>query len=398
MRKGSLLGAGAAVLAILLVGYFLRLPGESSSASPEAARGALSVTQVPASPEEDVTSALDDPSAEGLPAPLVDETRLVSGGPPPDGIPALDDPRFDRAADVDFLEPDEPVLAVSIDGEDRAYPVQILIWHEIVNDTLGDTPVAITYCPLCNSALAFDRRAAGRVLSFGVSGLLYNSDLVMFDRQTESLWPQLEGRAVAGVLTGTTLTAHPVQTVPWQEWRRAHPEALVLNRDTGHDRPYGQNPYIGYDEPDTDPFLLDVEADGRLPAKERVVGLGTGPDAVAITTGRLLQEGTRRTTVKGEPVVLFARRGLASALDRANVADGRDVGTTGAFSPTVQGRDLTFQRRGAVFVDDQTGSTWTVLGRAQAGPLAGTQLRAVPHVDTFWFAWALFQPDTALLR
>ena len=367
-------------------------------AAPDTARGStVPVEQVPGSPAEDVPSALDDPADARLPTPLVDVDRLISGGPPPDGIPAIDEPRFTTADQVDFLAESEPVLALDLDGIARAYPVQVVIWHEIVNDTVGGTPLAVTYCPLCNSALAFDRRAAGRVLTFGVSGRLYNSDLVMFDRQTKSLWPQLEGRAVAGVLTGTELAAITVQTVPWGVWRDAHPRGQVLTRDTGYDRDYGRNRYVGYDQPDTDPFLLDVEADDRLPAKTRVVGLGEGAAAVAVVTSELQDDGVREVTVDSSPVVLLALPGLASALDTAEVADGRDVGVTGAFSPVVNGQRVTFRRVEAGFVDDQTGSAWSVLGRATSGPLAGTQLDRVRHVDTFWFAWVLFQPDTDLV-
>ncbi len=360
-------------------------------------RASVPAEQATGSAVEDVPSALDDPADPELPAPLVDVDRLISGGPPPDGIPSIDRPVFTTADEVDFLTSDEPVLAVEVGGVARAYPVQVVIWHEIVNDTVGGTPVAVTYCPLCNSAVAFDRRAADRVLTFGVSGRLYNSDLVMFDRQTESLWPQLEGRAVAGVLTGTELAPVTVQTVPWGEWRRAHPRGQVLTRDTGYDRDYGRNPYVGYDDPGTDPFLLDVSADDRLPAKTRVVGLGDGPDAVAVTAESLQADGVRELVVGGEAVVLFGRPGLTSALDAGQVADGRDVGATGAFAPTTDGRSLTFRRTAAGFVDRQTGSTWSILGAAQSGPLTGTRLAPVRRVDTFWFAWVLFQPDTALL-
>lgn len=386
------------VLALVLTACAAGTTDESASSREAARPRSVQVDQIAGSAAEDVTSALDDPDADDLPDPLIDVDRLISGGPPPDGIPAISEPKFDRAADVDFLEPDEPVLALEVDGVPRAYPVQVLIWHEIVNDTIGDVPVVVTYCPLCNSALAFDRRAADRVLTFGVSGRLYNSDLVMFDRQTESLWPQIEGRAVAGVLTGTELETYPVQTVPWAAWAEANPDALVLNRDTGFDRGYGRNPYIGYDEPGEDPFLLDVEADGRLAAKERVVGLGEGADAVAVVASRLQRAGALELEVSGEPVVLFARKGLRSALDTATIAAGRDVGVTGAFSPVVDGQRLTFERRGDAFIDTQTGSTWTVLGVAEDGPLTGSRLPRVQHVDTFWFAWALFQPDTTIRR
>lgn len=398
MRSIRRHGAWPALLALVLTACGSAGSSGTDYGSESGGGTSVTVSQIPGSPEEDVTSALTDPDAEDLPEPLVDVDRLISGGPPPDGIPSVDDPKFDRARTVDFLEPDEPVVALSLEGQERAYPVQILIWHEIVNDTVGDVPVVVTYCPLCNSALAFDRRAADRVLTFGVSGRLLNSDLVMFDRQTESLWPQLEGRAVAGVLTGTELTAYPIQTVPWKEWSDANPDGLVLNRDTGHDRRYGQNPYVGYDEVGTDPFLLDVEADDRLPAKEPVVGLGDGPDAVAVTTARLLEEGTFGLDLGGKPVVLFGQHGLNSALDRATIAAGRDVGVTAAFSPVVGGQRLTFSSTEDGFVDAETGTTWSVLGTATAGELVGERLEPVRHVDTFWFSWALFQPDTAMIR
>jgi len=391
-RPWRWLAALAVVLAGCSTGGNDTMPVDVPTAAPSPVR------QVPDSPREDVPSALDHPDDERLPDPLVDVSRLVNGGPPPDGIPALDTPSFLPADAVDFLDPREPVLAFELDGVARAYPVQILLWHEIINDTVAGVPVAVTYCPLCNSALAFDRRAAGRVLTFGVSGRLYNSNLVMFDRQTRSLWPQLEGRAVAGVLTGTPLQAFPVQTVPWREWRRAHPHGQVLSRETGYRRDYGRNPYLSYDDPNTSPFLLDVEADARLPAKERVIGIGSGSDAVTVTTERLLRDGVLEVTVDGKPVVLFAQSGLASALDRANVSDGRDVGATGAFSPIVGGQHLTFRRGSGGFVDEQTESTWSMLGAASSGPRAGQRLRAVPHVDTFWFAWVLFQPNTRLVK
>ncbi len=398
-RGSSRLCAGSVLLALSVTACTSGSRAAESDRGPaRPSREPVPVAQIPGSPEENVPSALANPAAQGLPRPLVDVRRLVSGGPPPDGIPSINEPKFDRARDVDYLASREPVLALEIGGVARAYPVQVLIWHEIVIDTVGRVPVVVTYCPLCNSALAFDRRAAGRVLNFGVSGRLYNSDLVMFDRQTRSLWPQIEGRAVAGVLTGTKLRAYPVQTVPWGEWRDAHPDDLVLNRDTGYDRAYGQNPYKAYDQPNTKPFLLDVDPDGRLPAKARIVGLGEGRDAVAVTADRLLRDGTLELSVAGSPVVLFAEPGQASALDRASIASGRDVGATGAFSPLLSGRHLTFVRRDGAFVDRQTGTTWSVLGRAERGPLTGSRLRPVTLVDTFWFAWALFQPATRIVR
>jgi Protein of unknown function (DUF3179) len=358
----------------------------------------VELPQAPTSPRESVPAALEDPDASGLPAPLVDADRLISGGPPPDGIPAVDRPKFLRPSQVGFLEPAEPVLAVEVAGEARAYPVQILIWHEIVNDTVGGVPIAVTYCPLCNSALAFDRRAAGRVLDFGTSGLLYNSDLVMYDRQTRSLWPQIEGRAVAGVLTGTELSTYLVSTVTWREWRSTHPDDWVLSRDTGHPRDYGRNPYVGYDQANTDPFLFDGVADPRLPPKTRVITLRAGDDAVAVTLDRVAADRVLEVSLDDRPIVLFAQPGLASALDGRDIAAGKRVAATGAFEPALDGRRLTFRADGDRIIDVQTGSQWSVLGEPTEGPLRGRRLKAVQHVDTFWFAWAAFQPDTRLIQ
>ena len=198
-------------------------------------------------------SALDRMDDPELPDPLIDPAAVVSGGPPPDGIPPIDDPRFLDVAEVDLLADTEPVVVLSLDGDTRAYPVQILTWHEIVNDVVAGRPVTVTYCPLCNSALAFERTVGERVLSFGTSGRLYLSNLVMYDRQTESLWPQAEGRAVAGVLTGTELDRLPVALLPWGQFRDGFPDAVVLSRETGDARDYGSNPYVGYDDVEASP-------------------------------------------------------------------------------------------------------------------------------------------------
>ena len=371
--------------------------GSGGGTGGEAAPKPVVLDQLTASPKEDVTSALRDPSAPGLPRPLVDPLELRAGGPPPDGIPAIDEPRFQRAGEVGWLEDDEPVLSFEHGEDARAYPVQIMTWHEIVNDTVGGLPVAVSYCPLCNSAVAYDRRLGHRVLDFGTSGLLYRSALVMYDRQTESLWSHFSGQAVAGLLTGEELGVHPVSTVSWSDFRAAHPDGWVLSQETGFSRDYGRNPYPGYDDVDTSPFLFQGEVDGRLAAKERVLGIERAGEAVAVRMGPLLETGVAALDVGGEQLVAWAKPGTASALDAPTVAGGRDVGATGVFHPVVDGRTLTFAPQGAGFVDEQTGSQWDVLGRAVAGPLAGSQLEAVPHVDTFWFAWAAYLPHSRIV-
>lgn len=399
---GSCRMRAAAALAVVVALVGTACGGDVATGDPgsDVAEGPPTVTveRSEESPEEDVPSALDAISQEGLPEPLVDGSDLIDGGPPPDGIPAIDEPTFHRAGDVDFLAEDEPVLAVEVDGEARAYPVQVMIWHEIVNDTLAGVPVAITYCPLCNTAVGVERTLDdGRVLSFGTSGRLYRSSLVMYDRQTESLWTHFDGTAVAGALTGTELPRVPVQTIAWSTWRDEHPEGLVLSRDTGHDRDYGRNPYPGYDDVGTDPFLFDGEPDDRLPAKERVVGFAQDEEPTAVRLEPLLEEGVVTTEVDGRPVVVWAEPGTSSALEGRTVDDGRDVGATGVFVAEHDGAGLTFRRTADGFVDDRTGSRWNVLGEAVEGPLAGARLTPLEHVDTFWFAWAAFAPDTAVL-
>jgi hypothetical protein len=340
---------------------------------------------------------LRDPTDPGLPRPLVDTTQILSGGPPPDGIPAIDHPKFQRANQVNWIADQEPVLALSIGNDTRAYPVQVLIWHEIVNDTVGGVPVAVTYCPLCNTAIAYGRLNGSRVLSFGTSGELYDSDLVMYDRQTQSLWVQFLGEAVAGVLTGTELADYPVQTISWKEWRGTHPDSWVLSKDTGFDRPYGTNPYTGYDNIGASPFLFRGRLDTRFAAMTRVVGIRVGSDAVAIPLAVLVHRRALNVEVGGQPLVVFWSGGTSSALDSSSIAAGRDVGSTGVFLASLDAEPLSFRASVGGFRDLQTGSAWNLLGQGIAGPLRGRALTPVAHDDTFWFVWAVFLPQTRLL-
>ncbi|MGD9702891.1 MAG: DUF3179 domain-containing protein [Ilumatobacteraceae bacterium] len=361
--------------------------------------GEVVIEQVGESEIEDTPSGLmaaRGGDVAGLPEPLVPLSELRSGGPPPDGIPSIDEPRFLPAAGVDFLADNEPVMAVDVGGDARAYPVQILIWHEIVNDTVGGVPLAVTYCPLCNSAVAYDRRVDGRVVSFGTSGLLWNSALVMYDRQTETLWSHFNGEAIVGMLIGTDLETFPVATVPWGVWRDAHPDGLVLSRDTGFDRNYGSNPYPGYDDVTSEPFLFEGDVDGRFTAMTRVVGIERDDEAVAVPLVLLRERGVVPVDVAGQELTVWWAPGTVSALDEGAIVDGDDIGATGVFVPVVDGAALTFTFSGGDFIDDQTGSTWNLLGMAVGGPLVGQQLEPVTHVDTFWFAWSAFRPDTSV--
>jgi hypothetical protein len=324
-------------------------------------------------------------------------SEFSSGGPPRDGIPPIDEPKpTSQAAAEKWLLEREPVLVVELGGQVRAYPIQILIWHEIVNDTLGGRPIAVTYCPLCNSSLVFDRRVAGRLLTFGTTGNLRRSDLVMWDRQTESWWQQLSAEAVVGELTGTRLKVLPSQTLSWADYKRIHPGGDVLSRDTGVERDYGANPYAGYDKPDSEPFLFDGETDDRLPPKERVVAIFARDETVVVPFSRLVREPVVQTEAGGRPVVVFYKRGVLSPLDAPSIDISSDVGTAAAFDARLDGRRLSFERRDGGFVDGKTGSRWDIAGRAVGGELAGERLKPVRHDQQFWFALAAFVPDARI--
>lgn len=326
----------------------------------------------------------------------VEPNELMSGGPGKDGIPAIDNPKFVTVDEADaMLVDDEPVIVVTVGDDARAYPVQILLWHEIVNDVVGGSPLAVTYCPLCNSAIAFERELDGTVYDFGVSGLLRNSDLVMYDRQTESWWQQFTGEAIVGALTGAVLEFVPASTISFEDFRETHPEGLVLSRDTGYDRDYGRNPYAGYDSTSR-PFLFDGDTDGRLPPAERVVAVEINGENVAYPFSALEQERVIEDSVGGTNIVVFFTAGTKSALDESAITLSRDVGASGVFFPEVDGRALTFERDDDRIVDRETGSKWSILGQATGGPLEGATLTPVVHGDHFWFAWAAFKPDTRI--
>jgi hypothetical protein len=350
----------------------------------------------------DGPSALSDAANPELPQPLIDPAEIISGGPPPDGIPPIDTPQFVSVEEADgWLTDRDPVVYLAIGDEVHAYPVQVLIWHEIVNDTVDGVPVAVTYCPLCNSAVSYERTIDGVETTFGTSGRLYASALVMYDRATESLWTHFDGRAVVGVLTGRTLDPLPSPLLAWSEFAAAFPDALVLDRNgTGFDRPYGENPYAGYDDPESTPFLFRGDVDDRARAKQRVVGVAVDGAARAWTLEAVSGDTAvaTNTSVGDVPLAIFWKVGQVTALETELIVSGRDVGSVGVFSPTVDGQVLTFTADGEDFFDVETESQWDLTGTAVSGPLAGTRLEQVHHLDTFWFAWSTYQPGTDLVE
>jgi hypothetical protein len=246
-------------------------------------------------------------------------SEIVSGGPPRDGIPSIDDPSFHRVAGETELEPREPVITLELEGEiPRAYPIRYLTWHEIVNDEVGGIPVAVTFCPLCNSGITFDRRTQAGVLEFGVSGKLRHSDMIMYDRETGSWWQQAVGEAIVGDLTGMHLATLPSWMESWELYAQRNPDGLVMAQPTGFARDYGANPYVRYDSSDR-PFLYNGEMPPHgIGPLERVVRVGDR----AWPMVRLSREGR----IEEAGVVLTWQAGQASALDSRVIAEGRDVG------------------------------------------------------------------------
>lgn len=275
---------------------------------------------------------------------LIPVEQIHSGGPGKDGIPAIDKPDFLTASTATFLRYEDPVLGMTHGGVAHAYPIGILNWHEVVNDRFGNDPVVISYCPLCGTGVAFDARVDGRALSFGVSGLLYNSDVLLYDRQTLSLWSQLLGKAISGPLKGRHLTMLPVTHTTWADWRKTHPATKVLSASTGHIRPYARDPYYGYEKTEDLMFPVEFRSAGFHP-KERVLGVKIGDQ------------------MKAYPFVELGK-------------------TSGSFTDRLGDTVLSIR------FDPKA-------ARATAHRADGTQVAAVVG---YWFAWYTFNPKTAVFH
>lgn len=328
---------------------------------------------------------------------VIDLNELIVGIPvsdPRDRIPPIDEPNFDSVENIDWIQDQEPGVLVEIEDDVRFYPLSIMTRHEIVNDEIGGVPVAVTYCPLCNTALAFDRRFEGEVLRLGVSGLLRMSDLVMWDLQSQSLWQQITGEAIVGEHAGDSLTPIPSAIVRWADFKVNHPDGLAMTQDQGFGTNYGRNPYEFYSS-SARPFLFRGEADDRFPALSRVVGVTMEEGDKAYPFSELSEVRVVNDEINGQPVAVFwGAEDTADALDASEIAEARGIGTGIAYNPVVDGQLLTFESVGDTeFVDNETGSTWTILGRAVEGELEGAELEILPHKNEFWFAWSAFFPD-----
>ncbi len=329
--------------------------------------------------------------------------EILTGGPPRDGIPAIDSPKF-VSADVasEWLEDQEPVVALIMEGMARAYPLQILMYHEIVNDEVGGVPVAVTFCPLCNTSIVFERALVqdGKtlVLDFGTTGRLRKSDLVMYDRQSETWWQQFSGKGIIGDLTHVELGRVPSQIISFAQFKMAYPQGSVLSQETGFKRPYGNNPYRGYDAIDNNPFLFRGDVDPRLPAMERVLSIRAGGKTQLLPLSGLAKNPVVNLSIDDNPSVVLAATTAASALDAGKISESRQVPAAAAYLATVDGQSLTFELRGEVVVDQQTSSEWNAFGFSTQGELAGTQLQQLDDGVHFAFAWLAFDPDATIIN
>ena len=288
------------------------------------------------------------------------------------------------------------MIVVAVADQTRAYPLQILMYHEIVNDHLNGKPLSVTFCPLCNASIVFERNLDGVVLDFGTTGRLRKSDLIMYDRQTESWWQQFTGTAIVGRHAGAVLKRYPASIVAYRDYKSAYPDGEVLSQDTGHRRPYGRNPYRGYDSIDDQPFLFKDPVDTRLPPMEYVLNISIDGVHRLYPFSSFEQSPVINDQVNGKPVVVFSRNGTYSALDGESIAGSRQMASATAFSRQAGERVLNFLLRDGRIVDDETGSSWNILGQAIDGPLTGHTLDSTPSGVHFAFAWLAFNPDSEI--
>jgi hypothetical protein len=320
---------------------------------------------------------------------IVPLDQIVSGGPPPDGIPSIDDPKFISIQEADkYLEDSELVLGLNINGDIRVYPLQILVWHEIVNDKVGDIPVAVTYCPLCFTNQVFNRtivddKGKAVILEFGTSGKLYNSNLVMYDRTSKSLWSQAMAQGIVGKYSEVKLERIPFDVTYWKEWNQLYPESKVLSRDTGSTRPYGADPYGDY-YTNGDMLFPVSNRDDKLGLKEIVIGFENNGQYKAYKLQEIENKKVINDQVNGKPITLFS---LHPFMVRA-------------YDPVLDGQILGFSynAKNQNFIDKQTNSLWNFEGKSISGQMKGKQLTRLPFDEGFWFEWVAFHPKTELYK
>lgn len=370
------------VLSLLLLSTLIVACSFAASSGDSAGRGILGGTNTDHHSVDLADIHFDTFDGLSIPLSTIAEETMLSLR---DRIPPLDDVRYETAGEGAWLDAGDLVLGYAAkDGASYAYPARILNFHEIVNQELGGEPVLISYCPLCRSGVVYSRRVDDRVLSFGNTSALYQSDLVMYDRETLSYWFQVAGEAIVGDLTGSRLEALPSVMTTWAEWLMLHPDTLVLSRDTGFSRTYGGDAFQGIEAfLDRGDFVFPVDedmVDDRLAASELVLGVEVAGEARAYPLASL-KDGAFNDVVGGTPIAVFSRELGPLAL---------------AFDARLGDRVLTFRWDGRQIVDGETGSAWSLQGEAVQGQLAGQHLQQLPARTAFWFSYVTAFPTATV--
>jgi len=327
---------------------------------------------------------------------------------PKGSFPTLDTPKFvNKTEGLKMFFAKEPVITVVINGVAKAYSLNILTMHEIANDELEGIPILVTYCPLCNSGIVFNRvinyHGQTEILEFEASGMLRNSDMVMLDRKTETLWQQLMGTAIVGTYNKIALDIVPSLIISVEDFFKRYPNGKMLSKNTGFinsEKKYGYNPYKKYDEKENpiQHFFNSDKVDKRLPAMERIVDIENNGDYKVYSFTSVAKNGVINDTFKTSNVVLFYKSGSISILDEKDISASKDVGSVTVFSANLEGVLLTFKKNKNVFIDIETGSKWDITGHCYSGKLKGKQLQIMPHGNHFAFAWLAFNPTSEIYK
>ncbi|MCD4791986.1 MAG: DUF3179 domain-containing protein [Bacteroidales bacterium] len=321
-------------------------------------------------------------------------------------FPKLDFPKFisNKEAESHYYK-HEPVISIELNGEAKAYPLSILTLHEISNDVIGGVPILPAYCPLCNTAVVFDRRlkVAGEdyLLEFEVSGMLRNSNLIIYDFLTETWWQHLTGEAITGDFAGSKLTYIPSMIISYKEFFERYPAGKILSCKTGskHEKRYGTNPYEKYDDETGIPysrFFDEKNIDKRLPAMERIINIKDHEKYKIYPFSVIKKEEVINDKFKSKNIVIFYQNGTVSVLDNTIISKSKDVGSITVFNPKVNNEILIFKKAGNTFEDEQTNSEWDITGLCTKGELKGSQIKPVIHGNHFAFAWFAFYPESEI--
>ena len=325
---------------------------------------------------------------------------------PKGSFPTLDTPKFvGRYDGLEMFFPKEPVIALEINGDAKAYPLNILTMHEIANDEIGGEKVLVTYCPLCNSGIVYERMVMINgepiEMEFEASGMLRNSDMVMLDRTTETLWQQLTGEGIVGTHNNVMLKTIPSYIISVEAFFMRYPFGEIMSKETGFTKSverYGKNPYKGYDSRKTpiEKFFASNKVDQRLPPMERVIDIENNGNYKIYTFSDVAKNGVINDVFKEESIVIFYKKGTISILDKTEIKKSKKIGSVTVFKALLDGEILTFRKENKLIKDNQSNSTWDITGYCIDGKLKSKQLNIKIHSNHFAFAWLAFHPESEI--